>query len=368
MIIRRFHLVASIMLLSACADATFLPRSDSREAPAEAPDEAAALGSPARDAVRYPCNWSRPARSGPLRYRYGHASVQFPRGEVTPGGKTTLFRVIARPAGGEPVFAAACAIPATEAAVARMYRFFGLADAGSTALAASDDASARQCTWVNGACVFEPIGDPVSPCPRSTASDPAEAIGDGACTGGGDPEWGGVPYEPPPDDSGGGGDPGGDEPLPPDPCATGDPVIDSEQVQDALQSLWTQSDPGANLAQRREQAGWIVRSSSGYSVVRFQNVQRSFCGAEGFEPFPQGVEIVGFVHTHPYDVGETILNCSYQIIPYEGKPSEFDLVMSSRLGEQLGRAEPLPGYIIDGDGIRRFAQGTPTTSYERCGY
>lgn len=366
MVTRRIHLVASIMLLSACADATFLSRSDSREASPEGWDQIA-LGSLARDGVRYPCNWSRPARGGPYRYRYGRASVQFPRREVAPGGETTLFRVIGRPAGGEPVFAAACVIPATDAAAARMYRFFGLADAGATTLAAPDGTMARQCTWVNGACVFEPIGDPVSPCPRSTASAPAEAIGDGACTGGGDPEWGGEPYEPPPDDPGGGGDPGGDEPLPPDPCATGDPVIDSEPLQDALQSLWTQSNPGANLAQRREQGGWIVRTAGGYSVVQFQNVRRSFCKIEGEEPLPNG-EIVGFVHTHPYGVGETIVNCAFQIIPYEGRPSEDDVLMSAFLGQLLGRAEPLPGYIIDGDGIRRFAQGQPTTSYERCGY
>lgn len=268
------------------------------------------------------------------------------------------------------MFAAACVIPATDAALARIHRFFGLADAGSTTLAAPDEATAQQCTWAAGACVFEPIGDPVSPCPYSTSTDPAEAVGDGACTGGGDPGWGGGSYEPPPDDyggGGGGGRGGGDEPLPPDPCDTGDPVVDSEQMRDALLSLWKQSNPTANLAQRKEQGGWIVRTASGYSVVQFQIPQTNFCSIDGTEALPKIGEIVGFVHTHPYRVGETIVNCAFQIIPYKGKPSDDDLLMSASLGQHLGRTEPLPGYIIDGDGIRQFAQGKPTTSYERCG-
>lgn len=72
--------------------------------------------------------------------------------------------------------------------------------------------------------------------------------------------------------SGGGG--GGSEP-PPDstadkPCATRDSILNSPAVQAGFTDLWSKSNPDAEMSQRYEKGGWIIRDATGrYTVQPF---------------------------------------------------------------------------------------------------
>jgi hypothetical protein len=85
--------------------------------------------------------------------------------------------------------------------------------------------------------------------------------------------------------------------------------------------------------------------------------------------------VVGFIHTHPYSVGEIVLVCDASgnvtgARPYDGTPSEPDRQTSVALGLALGRGEPLAGIILDANGIRVFkGEGTEVIAdVPRCGY
>jgi hypothetical protein len=139
-----------------------------------------------------------------------------------------------------------------------------------------------------------------------------------------------------------------------------------------LQDLWAQSNPDANLAQRRETAGWVVEYPAGqFSIVPITTTSSSFGCADFIVQFPTTGTVVGFVHTHPYQVDETIIDCDLTSVQdYTGAPSDEDRVASQLLGSALGRTEPLPGYIIDKDGYYRFegSRYTATPRLPRCGY
>ena len=108
-----------------------------------------------------------------------------------------------------------------------------------------------------------------------------------------------------------------------------------------------------------------------FSVVPWTGGTESFsCGDYPAQPAPQGT-IVGFVHTHPYSVGEAVTDCGMnQTMYYKGVPSGADRKTSIRLGAALGTSGPLPGYIIDRDGYYRFqgSTNTATPRRQRCGY
>ena len=179
------------------------------------------------------------------------------------------------------------------------------------------------------------------------------------------------------DGSGGSGGGGTQPPSPPPPsepidtCKTGDVVIDDPSVSAGLQNLWAQSNPDANLAQRRETAGWIVQTAAGYSIASITTSSANFGCAEFTVQFPTYGTVVGFVHTHPYQVDETVSDCDLRSVQdYTGAPSDEDRVASKLLGNALGRTEPLPGYIIDKAGYYRFegSRYTATPRLPRCGY
>jgi hypothetical protein len=215
---------------------------------------------------------------------------------------------------------------------------------------------------VEGVCLLEPIvvyapSDCATPgCPGYT--DPKFVI---------DPWSGGG--------GGGGGSWGGYDPYPPDPCNTGDAFLDSPGVQESFDTAWKPSNVAGNLADRKEVFGWIVQTSAGYRIDVLG--AGNFCGFDGEANAPaEGPgAIVGFFHTHPYSVGETILTCTAQMTVggsavYKGEPSDVDRAASVDLGNALGRGEALPGVIIDNEGIR-FFRGTDLTkddSVARCGY
>ncbi|MEW5927266.1 MAG: hypothetical protein AB1941_07270 [Gemmatimonadota bacterium] len=142
-------------------------------------------------------------------------------------------------------------------------------------------------------------------------------------------------------------------------------------MQIGYRNLWAASNADANLAQRTERAGWIVRTPSGsYHVEEWTHMSGNFCGMSGSPPAPYGGTIVGFVHTHPYAVGETVLNCEFQIVTYEGKPSDQDRSTSVQLGQAVGYGIALPGYILDKNGIVKFHGWTQLVDerHNRCGF
>lgn len=156
----------------------------------------------------------------------------------------------------------------------------------------------------------------------------------------------------------------------PDPCSTGDPVIDSEGFEDGSDEIWQASNPDANLIHRKENGAWIVRENGMIRFESWTNVTLSFCGIDGDPPFPVSGEVIGFIHTHPYEKGETVLNCDGQIVDYDGTPSSDDRRMSEQFGRDLGRPGALPGYVIDKDQITRFEGMSVAQDAEhaRCGY
>ena len=185
-----------------------------------------------------------------------------------------------------------------------------------------------------------------------------EITSTGGCTGLGDggPGAGGTTLPPP---------------EPQDTCRTGDPIVDSPDVSAGLRDLWARSNPDANLGDRKETAGWIVQTSTGYDVVPITTTSASFGCAEFIIQPPAGATVVGFVHTHPYQVDETILDCDLRgITGYTGEASDADRDASELMGNYFGRPGGLPGYIIDKDGYFRFESSsqTATPRLKRCGY
>jgi hypothetical protein len=157
-----------------------------------------------------------------------------------------------------------------------------------------------------------------------------------------------------------------------DTCNTGDPIVDDPDVSQGLASLWTQSNADASLNNRVEKAGWIVEYPVGqFSIVQFTGTEQFGCGDYKNVPLPAQGTVVGFVHTHPYWVGEAIVDCNLRNFQeYDGTPSEVDRATSDALGNFFGLGRPLPGYIIDKDGYYRYdGQGnTATPRRPRCGY
>jgi hypothetical protein len=159
--------------------------------------------------------------------------------------------------------------------------------------------------------------------------------------------------------------------VPGDTCNTGDPVVDDPSVSSGLQNLWAQSNPDANLWQRVEKAGWIVRTATGYSVIPITTTTATFGCAEFVAQRPANGAVVGFVHTHPYQVDEAIIDCDLRSVQdYTGAPSDADRIASKMLGNLFGHPGGLPGYIIDKDGYYRFtgSQTTADPRLPRCGY
>ena len=187
-----------------------------------------------------------------------------------------------------------------------------------------------------------------------------------------------APPPPPPDWGSGGGE---GDPNAPQPCDTSDARLNDDDFQDDMDDIWDDSnadDP--NLAARTEKVAWVVKTATGYRLHEWNlpNSISGFCGLTagfiaGTYP-PEGPNAIdGFLHTHPWGVGESFVNfgCdgSMQIATYQGVPSDDDRAASRTLGALLGRPGALLGYILDKDGVRFYwgnLYGTGT--YERCGY
>ena len=274
-----------------------------------------------------------------------------------------------------------CRIPATQAAIDTMNRAMEVSPSSSQprrALGARSETSIGDV--VTNDIPLEPIE--VIACGPGTTGDYPFCIPDEPV----DllPGGGGGPTEPP----GGGGGGGGQPPEPPDeddeddepePCETNNPVLNSQGVQDGLERLWSKSNADANLAQRREQAGWIVQKADGSYYVHIWRIQNTFGaigGCDGLTPAElqstmpnEGAgAIVAFVHSHPYTPGEWIpdLCQNGQLDDYDGTESDFDRDALAGISNFLNR--DIPGMVIDQERVTQFSGATDRQSWDRCGY
>lgn len=273
--------------------------------------------------------------------------------------------------GGEgPAVVANCMIPADARAAERLTRWLRNGDAPEEV--AEQQAALLGCV-TEGECALPGLvinacqyGGTYPNCREPFASEIPPCMDGGGCGG-----WeGGGGY--------GGGGSGGDPclecfpPPPPDPCRTPDTILNSIPVQNGLAELWNASNPSGVLFSRVEQGGWIVQMADGsYRLERWAGLNARFCAMDGFVNLPSEGSAVAWVHTHPYAIGEDILNCDMQIADYQGDPSPEDRLQVVSFGRLLGRAAGLPGYLIDANGIRRFGSARSPAHeprYARCGY
>jgi hypothetical protein len=302
---------------------------------------------------------------GPHKYRYGRIQLTFPKEALAPDGRTISYRYRGYANGAELDRLANCVIPRSAMAVEMMDKRFGVhGKAGLRRGGASEgDVS------ITSTNELEPIevracqyGGTYPNCNDKPEDPPPD---DGYCQ-----DFPDDPMCAPGDDPGPGGPGGGDDPCydcqpdePVEPCNTSDPLVDSRLVQDGFDELWQKSNYGEDVPQtdRREQAGWIVRTSSGTLMYQpMLGVTNKPCGLDNIPYPPAGT--VAFLHTHPWKLGERQETCEGQPV-YFGEPSEDDRNTSREFG--------IPGYILDANGITKFSEAANINTdarYGRCGY
>lgn len=375
-----------LALLAACADAPTAPETATARSPLEvlSGPGAPSWGSGA-DLLSYPCLTSVATPGGPHRYRYGRLTLRLPRETRAPGGRTLVYRLRVRRADqAEPVAMANCVIPRTRAAIEAVHRRFGVgADARITEQRGGADVEARTQSCVeDGQCELEGlVVDAEEGCTnpdwtrgsdgvcRSSRGDSPGGSGDGS---GSEGSWGG-----------GGDGSDGDDPdpgTPPPPCQTGIPVIDSPEVQQGFDDLWSRSGFEKPMAERREQGGWLIaRGDSTYYIqpfpVEWSSGPCAISVPSGTLP-PNGA--IAMVHTHPYHLGEQLTSCEQQRLPgggavyinYANQPSGDDYDTMQGLHSIPG-AETLIGIIIDNEKITAYNGSSgpgAQTQMDRCGY
>jgi hypothetical protein len=307
-------------------------------------------------------------------YRHGRLAIRFPTPMHADDGSTLLYRYRlmeeGAPAEAAPLAVANCRIPNTPRAVEFMDRRLGVdprrrRSGGKDA----DDGLVTTLSCPAGGCVIEGItaigyAQPRYPSGGGTTSGTSCAmIGCGTWDASYE-YYSYSEYSPEPD-------PG----TPGEPCNTGSEFLDDPAVNQGFDEMWKASNASANLAHRVEQMGWIVRTATGFRIQTFGT--GSFCGWNGVPAYPaEGPDaIVGFIHTHPYTVGETIIACDAagnmaSVETYLGVPSTHDRDASVALGQGLGIPEGLAGIILDANGIRLFKGHdlTVKADIDRCGY
>lgn len=305
-------------------------------------------------------------------YRYHRLTLAFPAGLAREGG-TARYRYRGLDGGAGYAFFANCTIPRDARAADWLTREFrgGPVPPGSE----SDGASLLACR--DGEICLAPIEATVCQyrgtypnCKPPLAGDVPPCYDGGGC-GGGDPI------------STGGSGPICEDCYPEDedpPCETGNPMLDSPEVQRGMDQLWEASDADAPMADRRERGGWILKNSLGeYSFRAFPSEWTiGACGinAPAYTVPPAGT--VAWVHTHPYHTGEPLTACDPERVMvggvtflaytrYSNDPSRPDGELAVRWN--------LPGVIIDHDKVTQY-KGEPssrdrftvTSRHNRCGY
>lgn len=189
-------------------------------------------------------------------------------------------------------------------------------------------------------------------------------------TGTGSP--GGTPNNPGPDL---------EEPeLEPDTCNTGDPLIDSPQVQAGMEQIWGNSNYGENVPmdQRYEDGGWIVRKSDGtYGMEPFPSSwTRTNCAIYPPSVITVPPTAVGWVHTHPFKFGEKLTACPPVQTPWGPHPVTYTGLTSDPDDEAVATIRRQAGYgafrayMLDADGITTYT-GPAVADHPRvprCGY
>jgi hypothetical protein len=362
-------LIAFVLGLAGCQDAITTP--------GELPEKpnAPALLQRSKDASPSPygCFISIATPNGPQAYRYWRMRLEFPTGALATNGDTALAQFRRYGHGNRVELLANCVIPRTELALEMVSRRFHVP--GSKVVpkplpSPIDEVTTLDCyKQTDGSYICDGVkggggGDGGSICQQ----DPSHW----ACTGGEQPVVDPCEEDRSCEEEGAGSTPCSTcSPNAPEPCNTGDATIDDPAVQIGYRNLWAASNADANLAQRVERGGWIVRTPSGsFQVEEWTNMSGNYCGMSGSPPPPYSGTIVGFIHTHPYSVGEDVVNCEWQIVKYEGKPSSADRATSAQLGPQFGYGTGLPGYILDKNGIVKFVGWTEVVDqrHNRCGF
>ncbi|GAB3341695.1 hypothetical protein GCM10027429_30340 [Marivirga atlantica] len=163
----------------------------------------------------------------------------------------------------------------------------------------------------------------------------------------------------------------------PDPCDTGNNILDSEEIQSDLLKIWSGSNASSGdipMDERLEQGGWIIEINGGYDVVFFPpTFLRDPCGISPPSNWKDLIpdNIVGYVHSHPFYIGENTLGpCGAEgETSYEGGPSDPDYIFLMDLMNFLGNFN-IAGYVIDGGKIYSydFRYSAGIKEYNRCGY
>lgn len=276
--------------------------------------------------------------------------LSFPKPELHETRVTRQYRYHGF-AGKEVVRLGLCVIPATDKALRRVDRLFRLTGRPVR------PAAAISMDCPKGGCILEEVtvvacqgGGTYPDCNETPVEyqrcdwwNPCGASGPGGSPNMG-PGGGGTP---PPN-------PCWDCAADPDaPCSTGDPIIDSPEVNAIFRDLWTRSNYGPNVPhdQRLEQAAWIVQQDGRYSAVAMASTSTP-CSVTPAEPPPTGA--VGYIHTHPYDWGNVPLCDIY----YAGTASSGDVDTMRNYGFAQS-------YLIDPIGIGRVSTNTVGTTTER---
>lgn len=370
-----FRVFATSLLLgaAACADSPSAPENMVGTAPATAA-VTSAQGDPVGRVGGFLCYTSVRTPGGPYRYRYGRLELEFPRPALDPYGSTVQYRYRVQRQGEEPTRFASCVIPNTREAIRLTHAYFRVGKHAQVTERRRGTGAGEMTTLMCGrngepACELEAIEVGVEGCSNPDWTRGEDGVcrsdrGGGGSDGSGDGGWGGS-------DWGGGDSP--DPGTPPKPCDTGDPVLDSPEMQDAMKDLWEASNSNAPEAERREIAGWIVPTSGGYAIVPATMIASGPCSMS-FAVGDRPADAVGFIHTHPYSLREIQYQCPPQRNgqPYEytgrlGPPDRDAMRTLNAIQPGLGK-----GYFIDKNGISKISANTRVNRtdarYGRCGY
>lgn len=341
-----------------------------RPSDARVPEASAAKRRPERPTSTYACFLSiRDPKTG--SFVSYHLPLRFPEGLAKQGG-AARYRYRGFQQDGEYAVLANCLIPQGSRSADWLTRQLlgravprGGTDGGISLQACPEgnvclepiDVKACQYrgTWPN---CKPPLAGDIPPCY------------DGGGCGGGDP----IPT--------GGTGPICEECFPPEepPCATSDSVVNAPAVQNGFKEIWDRSNADAEIAQRREVGGFVIRDPLlGYTFQPFpESWSASACSIAPPQGFMPPASAVAWVHTHPYETEEKMTSCPpdpiviggtlfYVYTKYMNDPSGDDGKYAQRWG--------LPGYVIDKNKITKFV-GNPqseihydiTFRTNRCAY
>ncbi len=151
--------------------------------------------------------------------------------------------------------------------------------------------------------------------------------------------------------------------CPPD----GDPILDSADVRQALKDVWRASmaDVDSIVANHAEYMWGVYRLPDGSIIAQQATFAGTPCGVDPAVPLTVGgtAILVATIHPHPFMVGQVYppscgsmagdkYNPGQNSALFGGHVSTDDWQAGLDLAQAAGR--PIPGYVIDYDGIYRY--------------